>query len=101
MTNAAFDPMFGLRLWADMARMGLESQFVMGMRVAGMMGLMPHAAAENARMVTEKGDAATESIGAALAQVARGARPDQIMAAALKPYGQRTRANALRLYKAC
>ncbi len=101
MLNPVYDATVGLRLWTDMVRIGLESQFVVGMRLAGMMGLMPHAAAENARMVTEKSDAACEAIGAALAQVSRGARLDQIMAAALKPYGQRTRANALRLYKAC
>ncbi len=48
-------------------------------------------------MVTEKGDAVRESISAALTHVATGARPDQIMAAALKPYSRRTRANARRL----
>lgn len=100
MSHPVYDLTYGLRLWTDVVRIALESQFVVGMRMAGMMGIQPHAAAENTRMVTEKGEAACEAIGAALAQVSRGARPDQIMAAALKPYGTRTRANALRLYHA-
>lgn len=101
MINPTFDIASGMRLWTDFIRMGAEAQLVMGMRMAGMMGMLPHHSAENMRMVTEKGDAARESISAALTQVARGARPDQVMAAALKPYGKRTRANASRLYRAC
>ena len=47
--------------------------------------------------VTEKTDAVRESLSAAFRSAARGARADQVLAAALKPYGRRTRANAKRL----
>lgn len=84
-------------LWAEMARIGLESQMVIGLRVAGMMGLLPHSPAESRRMVREKHDAATESLGAALRAASDGLRGDEVLAAALKPYRRRTRANAQRL----
>lgn len=86
-----------LKLWGDVMRMGIEAQFVMTVRTAGMMGLLPHGKTENALMISEKTDACRESFGAAFRSAAKGARPDQILAAALKPYGRRTRANAKRL----
>ncbi|MBB1497306.1 antibiotic ABC transporter [Paracoccus sp. MC1862] len=85
------------KLWGDMMRMGIEAQFVMTLRTAGMLGLLPHGKNENTLMVSEKTDAVRESFGAAFRSAARGARADQILAAALKPYGRRTRANARRL----
>jgi hypothetical protein len=97
MYNPTFDMASGVKLCTDMFRMYADSQYVIGLRVAGMCGMLPHASTENIRMVTEKGDAVAESIGAALREVSRGARSDQVMAAALKPYGKRTRANARRL----
>ncbi|WP_240558600.1 antibiotic ABC transporter [Paracoccus contaminans] len=91
------DPAAPIKLWADMMRMAFEAQYVMGMRLAAMAGVLPQRRGENYRMVAEKSDAARESVGAALRLAARGARPDEILAAALRPYGQRTRANARRL----
>ena len=85
------------KLWGDVMRMGIEAQFVMTLRTAGMMGLLPHGKSENRLMVSEKTDAVRESFGAAFRSAARGGRPDQILAAALRPYGRRTRANAKRL----
>lgn len=93
----AYDPASAFRLWFDMVRMGCEAQFIIGMRLAGMMGFLPHAADENFRMVSEKGDAAREAITLALRAAARGRRADQVLSAALKPYSKRTRANAGRL----
>lgn len=91
------DPTASVKLWGDMMRMGFEAQYVMAMRIAGMMGVLPHRHDENYRMVAEKGDAARESVGAALRSAASGARADEILAAALRPYGRRTHANARRL----
>ncbi|MFI0395456.1 antibiotic ABC transporter [Paracoccus jiaweipingae] len=101
MARIAFSPVSlshsPIALWAEMTRIGLESQMVIGLRVAGMMGLLPHSPAESRRMVREKHDAATESLGAALRAASDGLRGDQVLAAALKPYRKRTRANAKRL----
>ena len=97
MNSVTLDPAGSVRLWADFCRMGFEAQYVMAMRLAGMMGVLPQARDENLRMVFEKGDAARESMGAALRSAATGARPDEILSAALRPYGRRTRANARRL----
>lgn len=93
------DPAASIRLWADLMRMGFEAQYVIGMRLAAIAGVLPARQGENYRMVAEKGDAVRESVGAALRSAATGARADQILSAALKPYGSRTRANALRLSK--
>jgi len=96
--NMIFGPLApSAKLWGDMMRIGIEAQFVMTLRTAGMMGLLPHGKNENTLMFTEKNDAVRESFGAAFRSAARGARADQILAAALKPYGRRTRANAKRL----
>ena len=86
-----------VKLMADVMRMGIEAQFIMTLRTAGMLGMLPHGKDENRLMVTEKTDACRESLSAAFRSAARGARADQILAAALKPYGRRTRANAKRL----
>jgi hypothetical protein len=48
-------------------------------------------------MVMEKTGAARESFGAAFRSAALGSRADEVLAAALKPYGRRTRVNARRL----
>ncbi|MDO5620178.1 MAG: antibiotic ABC transporter [Paracoccus sp. (in: a-proteobacteria)] len=94
------DP-FGLTnvpvIWAEMARIGLESQMVIGLRVAGMMGFLPHSPAESRRMVREKHDAAGQSLTAVYRAATDGKSVDQIMSAALKPYRRRTRENARRL----
>ena len=92
-----FAAMLPLLLWQQLARLGWESQMVIAMRMAGMMGLRPQAADEPARMVTEKADAASEALIAALRAAGRGDRADRVMAAALRPYRRRTRANAKRL----
>jgi len=86
-----------LLLWQQMARMGWESQMVIALRMAGMMGLVQQDATEPQRMVIEKADAASEALHAALRAAGRGERADRIMAAALRPYRRRTRANMRRL----
>ena len=97
MKTMMVDLVMSMRLWSDFCRMGFEAQYVMAVRMAGLCGMMPQRRGENFRMVAEKGDAARESVGAALRSAATGARADEILAAALKPYGRRTRANVRRL----
>lgn len=87
-------------LWAQMARIGIESQMIIAMRSAGMCGMLPHAKGENLRMVQEKQEAAAEAMQAAIRSASRGDRADTVLAAALKPYRRRTRANAKRLTRA-
>lgn len=85
------------RLWQQMAQVAWDSQMVIAMRTAGMMGLVHQDANEPQRMVIEKADAATEAMHAAIRAASRGERADKIMSAALRPYRRRTRANAKRL----
>lgn len=84
-------------LWQQMTQMAWESQMVIAMRTAGMLGLVEQDSGETGRMVGEKADAASEAIHAALRAAGRGQRADQIMAAALRPYRRRTKANVKRL----
>ncbi|WP_233253409.1 antibiotic ABC transporter [Paracoccus binzhouensis] len=86
-------------LWQQMARMAWESQMVIALRTAGMLGILRQDASEPQRMVVEKANAATEALHAALNAAGRGARADRVMAAALRPYRRRTRANVRRLSK--
>ena len=84
-------------LWQQMARMAWEAQMVIVLRTAGMMGMVQQDVTEPTRMVVEKADAATEAMFAALHAAGRGARADQVMSAALRPYRKRTKANVKRL----
>ena len=70
---------------------------VIALRTAGLMGVLDQDVAEPQRMVMEKADAATEALHAALRAAGRGERADRVMAAALRPYRRRTRANMRRL----
>ncbi len=97
-----FDPslmMAPFAVWNQMARIAWNSQIVISLRVAGMMGVLKQDAGEPQRMVMEKADAAGEAVSAALRAAARGQRADKIMAAALRPYRRKTSANARRLTK--
>ncbi len=85
------------RLWAQFARMSIEAQMVIGLRTAGMMGIMAQAPGEPFRMVAEKQAAATESLFAIAQAAGRGHSAERVMAAGLRPYGKRTRANSRRL----
>jgi hypothetical protein len=62
-----------------------------------MLGLVKQDSDESTRMVIEKADAASEAVHAALRAAGRGQRADQVMAAALRPYRRRTKANVKRL----
>ena len=84
-------------LWQQMTHMVWESQMVIALRTAGMMGILRQDAEEPQRMVIEKANAATEAMHAALRAAGRGERADKVMAAALRPYRRRTKANVKRL----
>ena len=90
-------PTQSVRLWTQVARMAIESQMVIGLRMAGMMGFIAQSPGEPFRMVAEKQAAASESLFAMARVAGRGANPERIMSAALRPYGKRTRANTRRL----
>ncbi|MBK4215287.1 antibiotic ABC transporter [Paracoccus caeni] len=86
-----------LRLWSQVARIAIESQMVIGIRMAGMMGVVAQSPGEPFRMIGEKQAAASESLFAFAQAAGRGASPDRVISAALRPYGKRTRANSRRL----
>ncbi len=77
-----------------------EANTVVTLRTLGMMGLWNTAKDEDSRMVAEKTEAFTKSAFAAAGAMARGARPDQIAMAGMRPLRQKTRPNAARLTKA-
>ena len=84
-------------LWQQMTQVAWDSQMVIVLRTAGMMGLIRQDASEPQRMVVEKANAATEAMHAALRAASRGKRADEVMVAAIGPYRRRARANAKRL----
>ena len=81
----------------QMTYMMLEAHSVITMRVLGMAGMWSVTPAEDARMVSEKTAAMVRSSSNAGRAMLRGASLDEITAAAIKPYRQKTRANAKRL----
>ena len=59
------------RLWFQVAQIAIESQMVIGMRLAGMMGFLPQKKDESHRMVQEKLEAAQEAGAAMMRAVTR------------------------------
>ena len=97
--NAKYDPYAFWTNSMQMAMMAAEAQAVIAMRLMGMAGFWSVPPSEKTRMVSEKLKAVSKSNGEAVAAALRGSTPDQIMAAAIKPYRNRTRANTRRLAK--
>ncbi|MXQ07709.1 antifreeze protein [Alphaproteobacteria bacterium GH1-50] len=81
------------------AQMLAEANTVIAMRSLGAFGLWPVAAGEARRMWMEKPGAFVESAGRATTAMVQLKRPDQIVDAALKPIGRKTRSNSRRLSK--
>ncbi|OCX60926.1 hypothetical protein BFP70_15745 [Thioclava sp. SK-1] len=96
---APMNPYDGLRLWFDFARMSMEAQSVIAMRVAGMAGFWSVTPSENMRMVTEKQQAAVAAMGAMSQAMLSGKSMDKIASAGLRPVGRKTAANVKRLGK--
>jgi len=90
-------PVFDLMLKSSFLTM--EAQAVITLRVLGLAGLWPVRSDESRRMVTEKGPAwlkaATEANGALFS----GARPDEIMLAAIAPLNKTAKRNRKRLMR--
>jgi len=93
------DPFAYLNNAIEFAHIIAEAQSVIGMRLMGMAGLWSVPASEDHNMISEKIKAMTRASTDATASMLRGGTPDQITAAVLKPYRQKTRANAKRLGK--
>lgn len=90
-------PASQVRLVTEFAHMAIESQMVINLRLAGMFGFMAQSPDEPFRMLAEKQAAASESLFAMTKAATEGASPETVMSAAMRPYGDRTRANSLRL----
>jgi|GEM_PF-179352 hypothetical protein len=101
-----FTPASALDAPADAMRTGLEfwtmlceAQSVIAMRTLGQFGFWAVTPSENQRMVTEKSDVFLEAANAAFAAAQAGKRPDEVLSAAVKPLGRKTRSNMKRLTK--
>ncbi|WP_228461263.1 antibiotic ABC transporter [Paracoccus liaowanqingii] len=79
------------------SRMAIEAQMVIGMRMAGMMGLITQSPGEPFRMIAEKQAAASEAMFAMASAGMRGHSTERMLSAGMRPYGRRTRANSRRL----
>lgn len=91
-----------LDMWANALQTGMilaEANAVIAMRLWGTAGFWAVTPSENNRMVSEKAGALTRAMWNANTTALRGGGLDQIVAAALKPIRQKTRANARRLAK--
>ena len=86
----------GAAFWS----MATEAQTVIALRTLGMMGAWNTPSSENHRMVAEKTEAFSQAAAAAAGALMRGARPDQVAEAAMRPLQRKTRANVARLTKA-
>lgn len=95
--NLPMLPLGHTRLMLQLSRMAIESQMIIGIRLAGMMGFMAQAPGEPFRMVAEKQAAASESLFAMASAAGKGASAERVMSVGLRPYGKRTRANSRRL----
>ena len=93
------NPLTMMQLSTDMARLMMETQTVMTLRIMGMAGALPQSRGENERMVNEKGPAMVKAYQAATVAALAGKRPDQILTAAMKPVSRKVRANRRRLTK--
>lgn len=92
-----FNPLSCWHLSLEASQILAESQAVIGMRLAGMVGLWPVSAAETSQMVTEKLEAGAQAQRAALNTAFSGGSLTEIARAAMKPVGVRTKANVRRL----
>lgn len=81
----------------DAWRMLAEAQTVIALRMMGMAGFWTLADGETARMFTEKQEAFAQSAMDSVSAAMRGQPPEKILAAAVRPLGRKTSANARRL----
>jgi len=93
------NPFEYVKVTMQAARIMVESQQVIALRVSGMAGMWTMNEGETARMVNEKLSAGMQAGSAAFMAGMSGASMTDIAMAAMKPVGKRTRANAKRLKK--
>jgi hypothetical protein len=84
----------------EASAIALESQMVIGLRLAGLAGLWPMGQAEADRMVAEKLKAGFDSVEAVLRSGLAGGTLPEMALAAMQPVRQETRSNAQRLQRA-
>ncbi|MGR3541720.1 MAG: antifreeze protein [Hasllibacter sp.] len=82
---------------AGLGLLAFETQMVMAMRIAGMMGAWSVLPTENRRMVDEKAPAFAEAAYAAGMAAMSGRRPDEVLDVWTRSLRKKTRANARRL----
>ncbi|CTQ50871.1 antifreeze protein [Jannaschia donghaensis] len=87
------------RLQMRTARMLVEAQSVIGLRMMGMAGMTSADPDETLRMVTEKQTAFAAAAMAGAGALLAGKTPTQAYGLALTPIGRTTRANSKRLGK--
>ncbi|MFB2530839.1 hypothetical protein ACEYYA_01575 [Paracoccus sp. p3-h83] len=98
MRNPFLDSLMApVTLGCALLQLGMDSQRVIALRSAGLMGIWSMPPGEAARMVSEKSQAAALSMRAASLAMARGETPDRVVQAALKPVSRKAHANATRL----
>ena len=85
------------RLQMDTAKMLVEAQTVIALRVLGMAGVLPAAKGENLRMVSEKQTAFARAWMDATTAMMTGEGTQRAYARALAPIGRTTAANSRRL----
>jgi len=91
------DPFLPLVLGFQVARIGVEAQSVIAMRLAGMAGLWDTPPGEMSRMVTEKAQAAFQASEAATRATLAGQGPVRAFQAGMQEIGRHTAANVQRL----
>lgn len=91
------DPFLPLILGFQVARIGVEAQSVIAMRLAGMAGLWDTPPGEMSRMVTEKAQAAFQAGEAATRATLAGQGPVRAFQAGMEQIGRHTASNVQRL----
>jgi hypothetical protein len=94
-----FDPFGFGRNMLNLTYLMAESQAVIGMRLLGMIGAFPVGPTENKRMVAEKVRAMGEASFAMWYSTLAMQHPNEVVAAGLKPFRSKTRANSRRLIR--
>ena len=84
-------PLTLMTLNANLAKLMIDTQAVMTLRLLGMAGALPQTRGENARMVNEKGPAMAKAYQAATKAAFAGGTPDQIFSAAMVPVSKKVR----------
>lgn len=83
----------------EMARLGLEAQTVIGLRMMGWAGLWAMPSSENLRMVTEKQEAFAKGAMDAMGATLRGGNAAAVLRAGMNPLQRETSRNIKRLSK--